>query len=72
MNLGLQGMMKNTIAIVVSALTLVAAMFQTGSSFAQTPVEVGSVKWNRDFEKAKATSRQTGKPLFVQFQEVPG
>jgi len=64
--------MKKTIGFLVSGLTLaVAAMFQT-ASFAQTPVEVGKVKWNRDFEKARATSLQTGKPLFVQFQEVPG
>ena len=66
-------MMKKTIGIVVSALTLmVATLFQTAPLFSQTPIEVGKVKWKRDFEKAKATSRQTGKPLFVQFQEVPG
>ena len=65
--------MNKTIACLASALTLlVAALIQTVPSLAQTPVEVGKVKWNRDFEKAKATSRQTGKPLFVQFQEVPG
>jgi len=71
--LGLEAMMKKTIGILVSALTLVvAALFPTSTSFSQTPVEVGQVNWNRDFEKAKAASKQTGKPLFVQFQEVPG
>ena len=66
-------MMKNTIGIVVSTLTLmVATLFQTVPAFSQTPVEEGKVKWNRDFAKAKAASQQTGKPLFVQFQEVPG
>ena len=67
-------MMKKTMGVLVSALTLVvAALFQTNISFSQTtPVELGQVKWNRDLEKAKAASKQTGKPLFVQFQEVPG
>ncbi len=65
--------MNRTIAILVSALTLtVAALIHTVPSFAQVPVELGKVKWNRDFEKAKATSLRSGKPLFVQFQEVPG
>jgi len=35
-------------------------------------VELGKVTWNRDLDKAKALSAKTGKPLFVQFQEVPG
>ena len=65
--------MKKTIRILVSALTLVVAtVFQTSTLFSQTPVEVGQVKWNRGLDKARAISKQTGKPLFVQFQEVPG
>lgn len=36
------------------------------------PVELGDVKWNRDFDKAVAESRTTGKPLMVLFDEVPG
>ena len=39
---------------------------------AQETVELGKVKWNRDLEAAKALSAKTGKPMFVQFQEVPG
>lgn len=37
-----------------------------------TPVEIGMVKWGRDFETAKKTSAATGKPMLLLFQEVPG
>ena len=35
-------------------------------------VELGEVHWHRDFEKGKSIARDTGKPMFVLFQEVPG
>lgn len=38
----------------------------------ETPVEVGDVHWLRDYEKALQTGRDTGKPVFLFFQEVPG
>ena len=34
--------------------------------------ELGSVAWKRNLEEAKKLSAETGKPIFVQFQEVPG
>ncbi|MEM0895757.1 MAG: VPGUxxT family thioredoxin-like (seleno)protein, type 2 [Verrucomicrobiota bacterium] len=34
--------------------------------------EVGNVNWSRDFEGTLAASKQSGKPVFVLFQEVPG
>lgn len=36
------------------------------------PVEVGLVRWQRDYEKSLVASKESGKPLFVLFQEVPG
>ena len=63
--------MEKTIGVAVLALTLVA-LLQISFSYGQTPVEVGQVKWKRDIEQAKTISAKTGKPLFVQFQEVPG
>ena len=62
--------MEKTIGIAVLALALVA-LFQISFSHGQS-VEEGQVKWNRDLEQAKTISAKTGKPLFVQFQEVPG
>lgn len=36
------------------------------------PQELGAIKWRRDFDKATAEAKRTGKPLLVLFQEVPG
>ncbi|MCH6259071.1 thioredoxin family protein [Puniceicoccaceae bacterium K14] len=35
-------------------------------------IELGDVEWYRNFDQAKKISSQSGKPLFVLFQEVPG
>ena len=43
-----------------------------GSQAAQNPVEVGNVNWGRDFDAALKMSAESGKPLLVLFQEVPG
>ena len=37
-----------------------------------TPVELGQVAWGRDLEQARSRSDQSGKPVLVLFQEVPG
>lgn len=42
------------------------------SSRPSQPVEVGLVRWQRDYDKSLLDSKKTGKPLFVLFQEVPG
>ena len=36
------------------------------------PVEIGDVRWGRSLEEAQAASRQSGKPILILFQEVPG
>lgn len=36
------------------------------------PIELGKVQWLRDYEQALEQSRETGKPVFILFQEVPG
>lgn len=41
-------------------------------SGAGNPVEIGVVKWGRDFPGALEKSRESGKPIFLLFQEVPG
>ncbi|MGL5018950.1 MAG: VPGUxxT family thioredoxin-like (seleno)protein, type 2 [Luteolibacter sp.] len=38
----------------------------------KNPVEVGKVIWGRDYESALASAKQSGKPIFLLFQEVPG
>ena len=34
--------------------------------------ELGQVHWGRSLEEAKAQSVESGKPILVLFQEVPG
>ena len=38
----------------------------------KNPIEVGTVSWLRDYPAALATSKKSGKPVFLLFQEVPG
>ena len=38
----------------------------------EQPVELGQVKWRRDFEAGLAEAKRTGKPVLLLFQEVPG
>ena len=55
-----------------SLLILMGAFGSQPELIADEQVELGKVRWNRDLKKAKVLSAKTGKPLFVQFQEVPG
>lgn len=43
-----------------------------GGELVDNPIEVGDVRWGRDFEAASQNSAKTGKPMLVLFQEVPG
>ncbi len=38
----------------------------------EQPVELGQVKWRRDFDAGLAEAKRTGKPALLLFQEVPG
>ena len=54
---------------------LVAVLWTTLSLSAMTggqPEELGNVQWNRKMENAVALSKQSGKPILILFQEVPG
>ncbi len=56
------------------AVIIVLAVYATayGSQAAQNPVEVGNVNWGRDFDAALQMSAESGRPVLVLFQEVPG
>ena len=54
--------------IIVWALGTAALVGQTAAN----PVEVGDVRWGRDFDAALGKSAASGKPVLVLFQEVPG
>ena len=36
------------------------------------PVELGQVRWRRDFDAALAEAKAADKPVLLLFQEVPG
>ncbi len=59
--------MKRTIL-----LFAVLLMLPYGLAANDNPVEIGAVSWGRDLDKALRLSGQTGKPVFLLFQEVPG
>jgi len=60
--------MRILVAIIVLTLCATAHASHTG----QNPVEVGDVYWGRDFDAALKMSAESGKPVLVLFQEVPG
>ncbi len=51
-------------------LTILVGVSMTGS--ADTPRELGDITWLRDYSAGQARSRETGRPIFLLFQEVPG
>ena len=54
-------------------LTLaVVLMLPYGLVANESPNEIGSVNWGRDLDQALSLSGQTGRPVFLLFQEVPG
>lgn len=50
--------------------SLVAAAFLDGAP--KNPPELGAVTWGRDLAAAQRQSRESGRPIAVLFQEVPG
>lgn len=50
----------------------VVLMLPYGVAANENPIEIGSVIWGRDLDKALRLSGQTGQPVFLLFQEVPG
>lgn len=43
-----------------------------GDPPADNPIELGLVRWQRDFPEALTSAGQSGKPILLLFQEVPG
>ena len=55
--------------ILILTALLVSAQ---GFAAADNPIAVGAVHWGRDLNQALQQSRETGRPVLVLFQEVPG
>lgn len=51
---------------------VLAVLTQVLLPAAEVRPETGKVRWGRDLEAAKVTAKQSGKPIMLLFQEVPG
>jgi Thioredoxin-like len=51
---------------------IVLLMSVPGVAANENPIAVGLVNWGRDLNQALETSGETGRPVLVLFQEVPG
>ena len=60
-----------TLAALVGAMTGCGLIAQTKTAEVKQ-VELGAVNWGRDIATAKKRSGESGKPILVLFQEVPG
>jgi hypothetical protein len=59
--------------MILRNLLLMTAAFSCSCSAApEQPIEVGKVQWQRDLGTALASSKESKKPVFALFQEVPG
>ncbi|NNL77559.1 MAG: hypothetical protein HKO68_14585 [Desulfobacterales bacterium] len=58
--------------IPIILIILIAGGVAQVSEAIDNPIEVGHVRWGRDFETALQISANTGKPVLVLFQEIPG
>lgn len=52
--------------------SLLAVITLSCSGIPEQPIETGKVEWQRDLGQALSASRDSGKPVFALFQEVPG
>lgn len=55
-------------------ILILAALLMSapGVAAAENPIAVGSVRWGHDLDQALKISGETGRPVLVLFQEVPG
>ena len=59
----------------ILSLVVMALIFTTGcilQASAKPPIELGRVSWQRDLPSALNQSKESDKPVFLLFQEVPG
>ena len=64
-------MQQQFVSFLARCLWLTWIAFVPSAVLAENPAELGQVQWNQ-WERGKRLASRTGKPLFVQFQEVPG
>lgn len=59
--------------MIKTGVIILISLWLMERSFCQkNPVELGDVHWYRDLTKAQLASKQSAKPIFILFQEIPG
>lgn len=58
-------------ALFYSAAAILAVLF-VKQPLGASPVELGDVKWGRKYEATRNAAKESGKPVLILFQEVPG
>ena len=53
-------------------IILVISVAAYGGETPKNPIEAGDVRWGRDLDAALTRSANTGKPVLILFQEIPG
>lgn len=56
----------------IVAIGLMTLLLTSATMMEHQAEAVGQVRWGRDLDAALTTSKQSGKPVFALFQEVPG
>ncbi|NJM38350.1 MAG: thioredoxin family protein [Akkermansiaceae bacterium] len=64
--------MKFPLHCFAGILVTISTMSCSSEPVSANPVEVGKVAWERDYHTAVKSSKDSGKPIFLLFQEVPG
>ena len=67
-----QAMKRTCIAAVIQLVFITVLTAGYAAADVVSYQELGVVDWLRSYEQATALSEETGKPLFILFQEVPG
>jgi hypothetical protein len=62
--------MKRRSVFAVAAVLVLGAV--GGAQDRKAPVELGHIRWLRNFDKAVEAAKESDKPILVLFQEVPG
>jgi len=62
----------HTLAAATFATVAVAASGTRSAGAVDGPIELGRVRWGRDVDAGFARARQTGQPVLLLFQEIPG
>ena len=60
------------VLLLFSLLSSTTVIGQESYQLPDNPVELGQVHWSRDYDDAIERSSESGKPILILFQEVPG